>query len=474
MADDSAGARRSANNWPYALLVLITVVSLTYGFAQMKAKQRLEVAVENQYFHAFYDLLGNVDNVRTAIAKSLAAGSPRLRVGALSDVWREASNAQANLNSLPVSQSILVRTSAFLTQVSDFAFSTARKAADQQMMSAEDWKRLSDMKAQSQDLSNGLSKMEAQAAAGKVSWVRVAEQARAGVRKSGGGNTGAKLTTAVDGVTDGLTKVDEQIQTFPTLIYDGPFSDHIEARKPVGVTGAPITAEQAKEIAMRFVPFDASAHSAKVEEEVRSKIPAYRIQLDAPKNSGKPNAVVDVTKVGGHVTLMNVARDLAPKKLDLDDAVSRAHQFLAKVGMVSMTPTFVSEAADAAVIPFIYQQGNVLVYPDLIKVKVALDSGDVIGYDATGYFMSHTARKLPEPKVKSTEAKELLSPGFVASDPAKLAVIPVETVAAPEAFCWEFHGTSYGDEFFVYVNAESGREEKLLQIVKTPEGKLTM
>lgn len=463
-----AGAGRTAANWPAALLVILLIASLVFGYAQWSARRRLEVAVGNQYFNSFFDLLGNIDNVRVALSKSLVSGSPRLRVGALSDVWREASNAQANLNSLPVTHKVLARTSAFLTQVGDFAFATARKVANQQMMSDEDWDRLVKMKEQSEDLAKGLSDMETEASAGRVNWVRVAEQAK----KEVPAKPGSKSTP--EAVTDGFTRVDESVQHFPTLIYDGPFSDHVEKREPIGVTGTAIDATQAIEIARKFVPFDASAHTGKIQAEVDSKIPAYRVSLDAPAKSGKPDAVVDVTKVGGHVVLMNITRDIDPKKIDLEAAVTRASDFLSKVGMTSMKPTFASEVGNAAVIPLVFVQNGVHVYPDMVKVKVAMDNGDILSYDALGFLTSHHARKLPKPVIEADEAKELLSPALTVAAPPRLTVIPVETVATPEAFCWEFRGTSFGEDFFVYINAVNGTEEKVLQLIKTSEGSLTM
>ena len=83
-------------------------------------------------------------------------------------------------------------------------------------------------------------------------------------------------------------------------------------------------------------------------------------------------------------------------------------------------------------------------------------------------------RRLPKPSIDADEARELLSPALTVTESARLAVIPVETVDTPEAFCWEFRGTSYGEQFFVYINAEKGTEEKVLQLITTSEGSLTM
>ena len=43
---------------------------------------------------------------------------------------------------------------------------------------------------------------------------------------------------------------------------------------------------------------------------------------------------------------------------------------------------------------YAYEQDGVIVYPDLIKVKMALDNGEVLGIETTGYLNSHTEREL--------------------------------------------------------------------------------
>jgi len=76
-----------------------------------------------------------------------------------------------------------------------------------------------------------------------------------------------------------------------------------------------------------------------------------------------------VTKKGGHVVLMNVARDIGDKTIDLAESIKRAGAFLREVGITNMTPTFASEVGDVSIVPFVYMQDGVLIYPDQLKVK---------------------------------------------------------------------------------------------------------
>ena len=52
-----------------------------------------------------------------------------------------------------------------------------------------------------------------------------------------------------------------------------------------------------------------------------------------------------------------------------------------------------------------------------------------------------------------------------------LALIP--TKWHTEVYCWEFKGKVEDNEFLVYINAQTGKEEDILLIVNTPDGTLT-
>jgi germination protein YpeB len=116
-------------------------------------------------------------------------------------------------------------------------------------------------------------------------------------------------------------------------------------------------------------------------------------------------------------------------------------------------------------------QDGVTIYPDLVKVTVALDNGEVTGAEASGYLMSHRERDLPKPSLSEEQAKAVINPRFEVSG-GKLALIPVCT--KDERLTYEFQGKLGQESYLVYVNALNGREENVLKLVDTPGGTLTM
>ena len=117
-------------------------------------------------------------------------------------------------------------------------------------------------------------------------------------------------------------------------------------------------------------------------------------------------------------------------------------------------------------------QEGVLCYPDLIKVEVALDNGRIVGFEAAGYLMNHTLRDLSAPAVSLEEAQAEDSPDLTVLSTA-LTLIP--TGGEYEVLCHEFKCESPdGRHYLVYVNAQTGEEERILLLLEDENGTLVL
>ena len=76
-----------------------------------------------------------------------------------------------------------------------------------------------------------------------------------------------------------------------------------------------------------------------------------------------------------------------------------------------------------------------LIYPDLIKVQVALDNGEIVGFEAQGFYIAHEEREIPKPKLSMEEARSRVSERLEIFK-ERLAIIP--TNAKQEVLCYEF------------------------------------
>ena len=181
-------------------------------------------------------------------------------------------------------------------------------------------------------------------------------------------------------------------------------------------------------------------------------------------------ATVSISEKGGHVIYMNKNRDVSAEILSQEEADKKAKEYLEQHGFKNMKETYYLKESGIVTINYAYVLDDVIMYPDLIKVKVALDDGEILGIETSGYLNSHTKRDIKEPKVTVEEAKKSLNKDLTIES-EKLTIIPTEWKT--EVLCWEFEGNVEGLDFIVYVNAETGEEEDILIITNTPNGTLT-
>lgn len=452
-----------SKKWLFAaVLGAFAIVALgTWGYEQYRAKRSLEVYLNNNYNRAFFSLTGQVQRIEVLLSKSLVAADPRLDQTLLSDIRQEANFAQSNLTQLPLSDVMAGRTAKFLTQVADYADSLSRQVNQGGAIEKDHWDTLKNLYNQSVDLNGQLQGMQDRMARDNFYFSTVVRE----VRKS--------LQKAPDNLARSDFQVlDRQMERYPTLIYDGPFSEHLERTEPAALKGMPeVDANQAKAVALNFTDRRPGVnYQSSVAGTANGRIPAYRVEV-APEGSGGDKAVVDISRQGGQVVWLVNSRPVGGPGLTADEARGRASAYLTGKGYGEMQPTYFIRQGNAVTYNFASVQDGVIIYPDLVKVTVALDNGEVTGLEASGYLMSHKKRDLPKPKLTADQARASLNPrlGITGGRPA---LIPAGV--DKEVLTYEFKGKLNEETFLIYVNALTGREEKVLKLIDTPGGTLTM
>ena len=167
---------------------------------------------------------------------------------------------------------------------------------------------------------------------------------------------------------------------------------------------------------------------------------------------------------------LNYNRNVSEEKISEQEAVQKGKEYLASKGFNNMQETYYMKENGFITVNYAYKQNDVIMYADLIKVKIALDNGEIIGLETTGYLNCHYDRKISANKISVDEArKHLSSKAQITSE--GLAMIPTEWKT--EKFCYEFKGKIEDMDFIAYINAENGEEEDILIVTNTPNGTLT-
>jgi spore germination protein len=440
-----------------SVIVVLLIIVVALGAILYSKQREYRQASENGYNMAFYELVSYVDNVEAYLAKSLISTTPEHGAETLTNVWREANLAQSYLARLPIESQELENTEKFLNQVSDYSYSLSRKNIYNESLSEDDLKNLKELHNYSTELENTLNQLSDDINSGRIKWGELTKKGNAAF---------AQQVTNVS--KDSFDNLEESFHEYSGLIYDGAFSEHITNGQLTGLTGDDIDEEKAQQLAKEFCGYEKIKEISNLGFSENATIPAYDFSI---KTNQEDDINISISKKGGHIIYMNSNRSVNSEIISQDDANQKGKEFLEGKGFENMKETYYLKQEGIVTINYAYTQNNVVMYPDLIKVKVALDNGEILGVETTGYLSNHTQRDTSKVKITKEEAKKTINKQLQIESES-LAVIPTEWKT--EILCYEFKGKVDDRDFLVYINAENGREEDILVITNTPNGILTM
>jgi germination protein YpeB len=346
--------------------------------------------------------------------------------------------------------------------VGDYSQALAVQTAGGRSKSDEQWQTLNKLYKQAQTLNAELRNVESSLSSGALTMSELQKESRHVFRRAG-----PQLANS------NFQVIDKNMQQYPTLIYDGPFSDHVARKTPLGLEGSQTNSDQARDISLKFIARQPNtSYIANVAGKVDGKIPFHRVDITPRPAQNGERITLGVSSQGGKVVWMLSSRSPGAAKLTVREAGDIAGRFLEDRGFKNMESTYYETRDEVAVYNYAATQGGVILYPDQIKVTVALDNGQVTGFDATNYWMAHGKRNLSQPKLTVAQAREKLSSRLEDVTPGRLALIP-KTVDS-EVLTYEFQGRLDKDVFLVYIDALTGEEVRLLKVIKTNNGVLTM
>ena len=439
----------------FSVIMVLLVIVAILGFLLYRKQREYRQASENSYNMAFYELIDYVQNVETYLAKSLISSTPEHGAETLTNLWREANLAQSYLARLPIESQELQNTEKFLNQVSDYSYSLSRKNIYDEALTQEDLDNLTELHGYSVDLENMLNQLSEDLNQGRFKWDELTKKGT------------VAFAQQVDNISkESFSNLEENFHEYSGLIYDGAFSEHLTSSEPKGLTGEEISEEDAKQKAIDFIGEDKCKEVTNMGLSENATIPVYDFSIT---NYDDNTINISVSKKGGHIVNMNTNRDVSVEIISQEEANNKGKEFLSSKGFENMKETYYLKQEGIVTINYAATQDNVTLYSDLIKVKVALDNGEILGVETTGYLNNHTIRNFTKPKITVDEAKSKLNKNLQLESEG-LAMIPTEWKT--EIFCYEFKGKVDDREFLVYINVENGREEDILIITDTPNGTL--
>ena len=434
-------------------------VSVGFGVQGYARAEDYRRQLDNGYRQAFTELTAAAGELDAALEKVTYATTPALFATLCAQAYAKALAAQTALGELPYGNVELEQTAAFFAKAGDYAMAMARGTNGEGVCTDENRETLRGLAAAAGELSATLQELQLQLDGGALHPEDVAavEARLAAAAEDGGQITGGSA----------FQTVEADFPQVPTLIYDGPFSEHLSSRTPQMLEGLPqVTEEEARRAAAAFAGLRAEVFTPT--SDGAGNLPAWG--FSALADGGE--LYVEITKQGGQVLQMLSSRPVGEAALSRKEGVEQAAAFLDAHGYQDMAPSYFLEGDGILTVHFAPVLDGVYCYPDLVKVGVALDNGDVVSFEAHGYLMKHGAREPAAPAVSADEAAERVDSSLTILS-RQLALIP--TGGEYEVLCHEFKcQNADGGHVLVYVNAATGQQERILLLLEDENGTLVI
>lgn len=426
--------------------VLFGVATLVYS----RKAEKYEFALEINSQRAVNELCESLDNITVSLRKSIYSGTRDMLRNIGNDLCRQATAAKESLSELTAENSDTEEIFRFLSQVGNYTVALSQGEDNMLMLSAKDKENLKALYDYSASLTKELTQILSDYNSEAVSF---------GERLSTLSLDGKELPESFD---SRMESTKQTLTDYPTLLYDGPFSDSIITKESLLLKNKKeITKDEAKKLAAKILSADEG--SLREDKDVNSEIELYSFSVGDRSAS--------VTKKGGYLCNLTTDTFAAAATISAEEAIDRGEDYLESLGYEDMEDSYYSVYDGICTVNYAYEDDGIIFYSDLIKVSISLETGKAVGFDARGYLMNHHKRTLPEINTSKKGGENIISDSLHILSSRK-AVIPLET--GKEALCYEYRCSDKDkNEVLIYINCETGKEQDIMLLLYEDGGVLT-
>lgn len=487
--------------WPFLLVTIALVGSLTWGYSQYRGRQQTALQYENNYQMTFHKLAWNVENLEDRLARLLATGSHRRTLKELEGVRMYSNAAVDNMAQLPLYTLPMTKTTEFVSGLRDLSERLTDKLADGGTLTDDEWNQMKGFYQNAAVLDREIAGVAELISAGRLRWTDAERLTRA----NRDGKDGNPLTAALTGADGQLQPVNaaaapgagnqpanpgNSVQPPPVGGAPSAGSDEPaggaggaagttprgsgatgavrpgaavipeDADKPPKTDlGAPISPEQAlQKVTEFFAPEGGLKDPPKITGQREGRFPLYFV--NASKASGVPvNAAV--SKKGGKFIWYLDGRAIKGAKLTKEQVVDRARKVLETQKFPAMQFVSYEDYQGVGVATFAPVQNGVTLYTDQVLVRIARDNGELLGFEATDFYQNHHKRQLAPPKMTVEQARAKVNKHLKIAE-QKQAIVKNDD--GKEVMAYEFVGRVDGDRFRVFIDGNSGDEALVIRV----------
>ncbi|MCI7002726.1 MAG: germination protein YpeB [Clostridia bacterium] len=430
-----------------ALLIITSILWLT----NMSKIDNMGLTIENVYHRNFYDLVDNINNSEVKLSKVLASDYDNYSRKLLNEISKNTNSASYNLSNLPISLNGIDETKKFINQVSGYTGTLSDKLNKGQTLTMAEKNTLQDIYESMTNLKNSLANFnDKYISQGYNIFIN-------GNLLDGDYNN---FTLKIQGIKGSDVE-------YPTMIYDGPFADGQYNKEPKGLSGSLVSVDYAKQELKKIYP-QLTDENITYKTESMGRFATFNYEI---KLNDDIKVYAQVTKTAGKLLTLSGYGDKKTKNLTLIDAISKAKKLAKEQTGVTFDCVWSDIVSNDAYINLAPVENKIVLYPDLIKLKYDLASGELTGYSATNFYTNHTTRQIKSATFEKTLADAKIPTGFTIKM-SRLCLAPLDV--NEEKLCYEYKCLKNDITYYVYINAIDGTTENILRVVATEDGSKLM
>jgi len=416
-----------------------------WGYQEHQEKNAVLLNAENNYQRAFHNLSYRMDILHDKIGTTLAMNSKDTLSPSLIEVWRLTSQAHGDVGQLPLTLLPFNKTEEFLANIGNFSYRTAVRDLSKEPLTDKEYDTLKVLYKQAGDIQNELRNVQHMVLKNNLRWMDVELALASG--KESTDNT----------IIDGFKTVEKTVSGFEESDLGPTFANMQKKDENFKkIKGRTISKQEAIQIAKKYMKFDGNAEVKVTENGKGSDYGFYSVSIKNKQTSQE--ASMDITKKAGHPIWFINNRDVKEQVLSLNEADSKAAAFLKENGFKDLEVFESTQFDNIGVFNFVTNSNGVRIYPEAVKVKVALDNGDIIGVSAEEYLKSFQTRTIEKPAITMEQARSKVNPNLKVMEDRQAMIV---NDLNEEVLCYEFLGTISDDTYRIFINAKNGYEEEV-------------
>lgn len=454
---DDHGHNKRPRHKMRGLVIAVVVLSMLLSGVSLVALNMYGVTdyfrnqLENQYQRSFYDLTANMSNLEVKLSKLMVSNSDTQIQKNLNEISRQTESTQINLSELPTTHETIYKTMRFVNQLGDYSNTLANQIAIGESLTEQNYTTIENLYQVNRQLSQELGLMAE----------KLGNELKL-VYSKHGDVQGNPLADSFNNMQD--TSID-----YPSMIYDGPFSDGMINAELKGLKGEEVSKEEAEQKLNEYFKSFSITEVAFI-NETGGRLQTYNFNVTT--SSGQ-TYFIQMSKIGGYPVLIDNKRPIDNFSFEIKECIEKAEAFADSLGYEELVSVWASDYNGNVYINLAPKVNNIIYYPDLVKVIVARDNGDILGLETMSYLANHTDRTLNAPKISKSTARNKTNPKVrdsIVSE--KLALIPKS--GGKEVLAWEFAAEWNGLKYFIYMDAETGEEVDVFRVIDSDDGTFLM